>query len=549
MSSLPSAARIRSDDVPLPAVVGLLALPLAGLALLLARPELDLHWEHHPSHFWLVLLTAAGNVALAIVTHVVASRHRDARLVLISLGFLASAGFLGLHALATPGVLLAGSNAGFVIATPVGLFIASLFAAVSVTTLAGPRAATVLRWRSRMLGGLVALMVGWGVVSILGLPPLNGPPPPAEAEGPLALLAAAAVALFAFAAWRAFGFHRARGGVLALAIGVALVLLGEAMVAIAVSRNWQLSWWEWHVLMLLAFAAIALGTRAEYQRGGSLNAAFGGLYLEATLARIDRWHADAIEAVAAAAEQGRPTDRVLDDLRRQGASADQLELLEKAAGELARLDAAFRPYLPAPLAARLRRDAGAARLGGVERDVSVLFADLAGFTTFSEARSPSEVISMLNSYWAAVVPIIDGAGGIVEQFAGDGVMASFNAAGDRPDHAFRAAETALAIVGVGRELAERNAGWPMFRAGVNTGRAVVGNVGSEDRRSFAVIGDTTNTAARLTGLGEPGQVVVSGATWGALGDGRQGSALGRRTVKGRREPVEAWVLAALEATT
>ena len=129
----------------------LLALPVIGLLLLLVRPELDMHWEHHPSHFWLVLVTAAGNVALAYVTNVVATNQRDARLVLVSLAFLASAGFLGLHALATPGVLLDSPNAGFVIATPVGLFIASFFAAASVTTLGGPRAVIILRLRPVLL--------------------------------------------------------------------------------------------------------------------------------------------------------------------------------------------------------------------------------------------------------------------------------------------------------------------------------------------------------------------------------------------------------------
>ena len=88
----------------------LLALPLAGLALLLTRPELDRHWEHHPSHFWLVLLTAAVSVVLAYLTNIAAGRYRDARLILVSLAFLASAGFLGLHALATPGVLVAGAE-------------------------------------------------------------------------------------------------------------------------------------------------------------------------------------------------------------------------------------------------------------------------------------------------------------------------------------------------------------------------------------------------------------------------------------------------------
>ena len=89
-----------------------LLLPLVGLALLIARPEFDLHWEHHPSHFWIVLIAAAVNVVLAYVTNIAAGRYRDARLTLISLAFLASAGFLGLHALATPAVLLPKRTSG-----------------------------------------------------------------------------------------------------------------------------------------------------------------------------------------------------------------------------------------------------------------------------------------------------------------------------------------------------------------------------------------------------------------------------------------------------
>jgi class 3 adenylate cyclase len=521
------------------------ALPLAGLAVLLARPEIDLHWEHHPSHFWLVLITAAINVALAYVTNVVAGRQGDARLVLISLTFFASAGFLGLHALATPGVLLEGSNTGFVIATPAGLFIASGFAAASVTALAGPRAAVVLRRRSLLLGGLVGLMIVWGVISLADLPPLQGPPPVAEALGPLSVLAAIGVGLYAFAAWRTLDFYRARGGTVVLAIGVALVLLGEAMVAIVLSRNWQISWWEWHVLMLVAFAAIALGARGEYRRSGSLTSAFGGLYLEATLARIDRRQARAIAAVAAAGERGESTDRVLADLRRDGASTDELALVASAADELRRLDTLFRPYLPSNLATRLRTEPGAARLGGAEREVSVLFADLAGFTSFSETRSPTDVITMLNAYWAVVVPAIERGGGVIEHFAGDGVLASFNTADDQPDHARRASATALAIIEAGRPLAATHLDWPIFRAGVNTGLVIVGNVGAEDRRSFTVIGDTTNLAARLLALGEPGSVVVADATWDRLGPGRDGIALGPNRVKGKREPVMAWVLRAL----
>jgi class 3 adenylate cyclase len=294
--------------------------------------------------------------------------------------------------------------------------------------------------------------------------------------------------------------------------------------------------------MLLAFAAIALGAQHEYRRSGTLTAAFGGLYLEATLARIDRWHARAIAAVAAADERGNPPDHVLANLRREGATSDELALLVQAARELRRLDATFRPYLPSVVAERIRREPAVGQLGGVEREVSVLFADLAGFTTFSETRAPIEVIGMLNEYWASIVPVIDSAGGVIEHFAGDGVMAIFNAGDDQPDHARRAAMAALAIVDAGRPLVVANPGWPEFRVGVNTGRAVVGNVGVADRRSFAVIGDTTNVAARLMASGDPGQVVVARTTWEALGTAREGTALGAVRVKGKSAPVEAWVL-------
>jgi class 3 adenylate cyclase len=519
-----------------------LTVPLAGLALLLARPELDHRWEHHPSHFWLVLISAAVSLVLGYVTNVAAGRFRDARLVLISFSFMSAAGFLGLHALATPGVLLEQPNVGFTVATPLGLGLAAIFAAASTSSIAGPGAPTVLRARPAILAGLIGLLVVWGVLSIARLPPLDGPPPATEGVGLLTLLGVLAVVLYAFAAWRTYRLYRERGGAILLTIAVALVLLAEAMIAIVVSRNWQLSWWEWHVLMLAAFVLIALGAREEYRRSGSLTGAFGGLYLEQTLARIDRWHAGAIAAVASAQAAGRPVDRVLDQLRNEGATSDEVALLAGTAEQLRRLDASFQPYLPSVVADRIRRGDATTGLAGEEQIVSVVFADLAGFTPFSETRPPTEVLEMLNAFWAAVVPAIDAAGGVIEHFAGDGIMAIFNARGDQPDHAKRAAEAARAIVAAARPIAAARPGWPLFRVGVNTGPAVLGDVGAAERRSFAVIGDTTNTAARLMTAAEPGQIIVGRRTWEALGDERAGVALGGIHVKGKREPVEAWRL-------
>src|ERR1700755_3448900 len=108
-----------------------LVLPVIGLALLLKKPSLDMAWEHHPAHFWLVFATAAVAAVLAYATGEAAVRRGDARVLEVSLTFLSSAGFLGLHALATPGVVLDAKNLGFDLATPIGIALGSVFAVIS----------------------------------------------------------------------------------------------------------------------------------------------------------------------------------------------------------------------------------------------------------------------------------------------------------------------------------------------------------------------------------------------------------------------------------
>ena len=163
--------------------------------------------------------------------------------------------------------------------------------------------------------------------------------------------------------------------------------------------------------------------------------------------------------------------------------------------------------------------------------MSVLFADLSAFTTFSERHAATEVIAMLNDYWAAVVPGIDAAGGEIEQFVGDAVMAAFNVEGDQPDHAQRAARAALAIIegGPGRPRGtSRLARVPGRRQHRPRGGRQRGDRG---RRSFAVIGDTTNTAARLMSVAAPGEVLVTGRHVAAAGRGlaRRAAGSGRRS--------------------
>jgi adenylate cyclase len=521
-----------------------LLLPLLGLGLLVIRPELDLLWEHHPSHFWLVLTAAAVSVVLAYVTNEAASRHADARILLVSLAFMLSAGFLGLHALATPGALLPEPNAGFVVATPVGLVLAAIFAAASVSPLAGPRERSVLRHRRLLRWGAVGLMVGWGAASLVRLDPLNAVAPAEVVSGPIAVVAVVTVLLYGYAAWRYLAIARRRASPVALALVGALILLAEAMVAIAVSRSWHLSWWEWHVLMTIAFGIIAVAARAEYRRTGSLVAAFRPIYREATLANIDRWHGRAIAELAELEARGEPIDGLIAGLRDDGASMDEIGVLTAASREVRRIDELFRPYLPQHVAERLLTSPDAGRLGGETRTVTALFADLAGFTSFSERHDPTEVITMLNTYWAAVVPIIDRSGGSIEHFAGDGVLVLFNAFVDQPDHPRRAAGCALEVVRATDAIATRE-GWPRFRLGINTGPVVAGTIGAAGRRSFATIGDTTNLASRLMGAAEPGQVVIGPGTRAELAGMRtlQLASLGAIRLKGKREAVDAWVLA------
>jgi adenylate cyclase len=510
----------------------LIALPLGGLALLLASPETDVHWEHHPAHFWLVLAVSVVSVALGALTSEAATRRSDARLFLVSLAFLASAGFLGLHALATPGVLLENKNTGFVIATPVGLLLASVFA--SWSALASPGG--VLERRRLLRWSLGLAIVAWALISLAELPPLDDPLPPDEAEAPEFLLGVPGVLLFAFAAYRYRQRYQRRRAAVLLSVTAAWILLAEAMVAVAFARSWRASWWEWHLLMAAAFALVAYAALRERGRGEP----FAGLYLDETLGRIDRRYASAVKA-AASEQLGQ------DELRRRfGLAADEAAVVERAGREVEAIERLLSPYLSPQLAARLRAEPGVAELGGEERDVTVLFADLQGFTAFSERHTPAEVLSMLNEYWAKTVPVVLGEhGGMIERFAGDAIMVVFNAAIDHPDHPLRAARAGLALQRAAEELAADEPGRPRFRVGINTGPAIVGNVGTTEQRSFTAIGDTTNLASRLQTHAEAGQVLIGQATFDVLAGNAEAVALGPLEVKGKTDPVAAYVLSGL----
>lgn len=645
-----------------------LALPLLALWLLVAQPELDVRWEHQPSHFWLVMAVAAINVALAYQILRAARLRGDARLILVSHAFALAAGFLLLHALATPGVILPSSNAGFEIATPVGLALASLFFALASLE-PGPG---TTRWVVDKEAGtrwvLLAFMVLWGVVSLARLPPLADPLPE-RVEGPIRWMAFGAIVLFTVAALLFFRSHRRRPAVMLLALITASALLAEAMVTIVYARNWQLSWWLWHLLMAAAFGFVAYSAYVQYQREGGSAGVFDGIVTPETAEEIREEYGGALEILTSTLQrsaQSGMTDEELDlivtglqtrfaltegqtevlaraarslaterdQARRLGAlarigmearveqSEDQLlafivsEVAERFAPDVMRigipgddgitypdrlstgaappgsewhsaevkvggervavmefarhqgsfrprdisimdtlvaetgialantrlyqqLNTLFRTYLSPDVADSLQADPSTADLGGSLVELTALFADLRGFTTFTERTDPDEVMEMLNHYFGTAVPIIFQNGGTVVQFVGDALLAVFDAPRPRPDHAYRAARSALGIQeAIGRE-ADTSGDWPQFRIGINTGLALIGNVGSTELRSFNVVGDAVNVAARLETAAEPGTVLIGDETYSAISDRVEVTTIGALELKGKEQQVVA----------
>jgi class 3 adenylate cyclase len=205
----------------------------------------------------------------------------------------------------------------------------------------------------------------------------------------------------------------------------------------------------------------------------------------------------------------------------------------------------FHQYLSPDVAATLLGEQGRADLGGDVVELTVLFADLQGFTPYSERTDPAAVVALLNGYFEAAVPAIFGEGGTIVQFAGDAVMAIWNAPLRQPDHAYRAARAALDLQAAVGSIGGPEAGLPRFRVGLNTGPALVGNIGSQAIRNFTAIGDTTNLAARLQTFADPGHVVIGQTTFEQIRDIAIVRPLGAPQLKGKTEPVLVYELIGL----
>jgi class 3 adenylate cyclase len=208
-------------------------------------------------------------------------------------------------------------------------------------------------------------------------------------------------------------------------------------------------------------------------------------------------------------------------------------------------------YLPRRLVKQLIR-----RQSGVlseEREVTVLFTDIVGFTRLSENRPARESAELLNEHFSLIERCIAEEHGTLDKYIGDSAMAFWNAPEPQPDHALRACRAALAIAKAMHEDARRrrDANLPVLRVrvGLHTGPVLVGNIGAPGRMDYTIVGDTVNTAQRLEKLGRrfddgqiPVVVLASENTARASGDGLRMTPLGMRGLAGREKPITVYRL-------
>jgi adenylate cyclase len=442
------------------------ALPLIGLISLLLRSQLDPHWQNPKVHF--VVFAAVGSLAfgLAVMAGEAATRRGDARVLLISLAFLATGGFLGLHAIGTPGILFSSELSGFKVAIPVGLLLAAVFGVGSAfVDRSVVFAALVMRRRSLLRLTVIGAMALWFVWTVTKVPPLDRPASEGANGSLLGVMAVLGVILYGVAAARFWSVYRSGMTLLPASVIACFVLLAEAMIGVATTgeRSWHASWWEWHALIVLAYAIVGFAAHREWREDR-----FRHLYLPTTRHR--------------------------------------------------------------------------------SRNVSVLFSDLAGFTVFSEHSSGDEVAALLSTYYEVAAPLISRRfKGDIEKFMGDGMMATFNSRGDQPDHAVRAARAALALQAEIGQLADQHPGWPRLRVGVNSGEAVLRELGGHGHVAYSLVGDTINTGARLEGKAPVGAVLIGAETYDQLPEGATVEAMGGVIVKGKEAALEAYILHTLPA--
>ena len=183
----------------------------------------------------------------------------------------------------------------------------------------------------------------------------------------------------------------------------------------------------------------------------------------------------------------------------------------------------------------MEKGADALKLKGTKKTITVLFADIRGFTSMSEKLAPEQVVSLLNRYLSKMTEAVFKHGGTLDKYVGDEIMATYNVPLDQEDHALAAVKTAIDMQKIAKKL-----GKCKYGIGINTGPAVVGNIGSERRLDYTVIGDSVNLGARLCSNCEGGHIMISESTYDLVKDKVRVKSLGSIKVKGKEQPIKVY---------
>ena len=204
---------------------------------------------------------------------------------------------------------------------------------------------------------------------------------------------------------------------------------------------------------------------------------------------------------------------------------------------------AFSQYMSPQLLKELKENPEKLRLGGERKEITLIFTDIAGFTSTSEVLNPEVLVENLNLYLEGMVEIILRYNGVIDKFIGDAIMATFNAPNDCPDHSTRAVMCALELDQYARKFRKnslhKNIEWGLTRIGVHSNPAIVGNIGGAERFEYTSIGDMVNTTARLEGINKLfGTSICVSAMTANKCPGLNFRPIGELILKGKTEPIQ-----------
>ena len=491
---------------PLALLVATLA-PLLVLGWLLATPEINQVVISAPEHFVITTNVSVITLLVAVLTARAALQVRHYPTLLVAIGFMTMAGIFAVHGASTPGILQRGdreSDASLVVgvSAQLALLVSSLFFAARYTPLAA--------WLDRRVPPRVLLGV---VLSAIGAYAIVALVWPASLGGVARWMLVSAGSYYDYdpATFGYGGYHApdilGGAGWLPYVLVTAVVLL-YGFAALRQGRDWMRT-----RLPMQGALAIAYVLLAQAQVSQFLGPTWSPSW----------WEYHALMLMAATLALGA---LFIELDRRRG--------LER--------------FLPPTVVERVIQG-DPLRLEGERQTVTILFADLRGSTALAERLQPEQVVSVINTYLRVMARSVIDAGGILDKFTGDGLMAIFGAMGD-PTHGAAAATRATTIMrermtALNAERESRGEPVVRFGVGVHTGDVVLGAVGLPERSDYTAIGDTVNTASRMESLTKEFHVesVFSSQTADHLDGGADGlRPLGEATVRGKTAPVRVFTL-------